>query len=218
MNPFVKVYPIPKTNMIQNVLESIRMQLNQSLQDAYHISHEVGQERDWVILSNLYDSEGTAFEAARDKLVMMLVNIQHETEIGSFQTGNPYQSINLAPPLYIDLFVLFLANFYDRNYSEGLNVISKTISFFQMNPWFTPESLRHLDPKIDKLVFSMVNLDLADLKNLMDIIGATYLPSVCYKVRLLPFQSDGNPEINDAASAEAIAAPAAVEDTPSDEH
>jgi hypothetical protein len=124
---------------------------------------------------------------------MLLANIKHETIISTYSPtvpvkGNQYGLI--TPPLYIDLFVLFFANFNDKNYPEGLGVISRTISFFQQNPWFTRENLPGLDPEIDKLTFEMVNLEMTDLNYLMGMIGAKYLPSVYYKVRVIPFRSD----------------------------
>jgi hypothetical protein len=36
----------------------------------------------------------------------------------------------------------------------------------------------------------MVNLEMTDLNYLMGMIGAKYLPSVYYKVRVIPFRSD----------------------------
>ncbi|MGA2650875.1 MAG: DUF4255 domain-containing protein [Terracidiphilus sp.] len=175
--------------MIQTTLELIRRELNQRLL--------VGDPRseDWVILSNIVGLNGEPFPEAQNKVVMCLANIQHETIISTYQRGAPVAGGDrigvVPPPLYIDLFVLFYANFGDGNYRQGLDMISQTIAFFQQNVWFTRENLPGLDGRIDKLSFEFTNLDLAELHCLMGNMGAKYLPSVYYKVRMIPF-NDGN--------------------------
>jgi hypothetical protein len=178
---------IIQTTLIQTTLELIREKLNETFKIADP------RPEDWVILSNIVDQEGRAYEQAKDKVVMFLANIKYETIISTYNRAVPTKGNQYAivtPPLYIDLFVLFFANFYDKNYPEGLGVISQTISFFQQNPWFTHDTLPGLDPVIDKLTFEMVNLEMTDLNYLMGMIGAKYLPSVYYKVRVIPFNGE----------------------------
>ena len=159
---------------IRGALEAIRSRLNEFF--------AVADPRPggWVILSNVCDQNGEPYAAAKDKLVMVLANLQRETSASKDNLA--------APPLYVDLFVLFYANFSDATYSEGLGVISRTLSFFQQNPVFTHETLPGLDPVIDKLTFEMINLDTAELNHLFGMLGVNYLPSVYYKVRMIPFQ------------------------------
>jgi len=171
---------------IQNALVLVRDKLNE-----YFRNTRRGTE-DWVILSNVLDHENRFYDATRDKLVMFLANITHETTISTYRRNVPVSGDSyaiVAPPLYIDLYVLFLANFYDKSYIEGLGVISETIGFFQQNPFFTHDNLPSLDDDIDKLTFEIVSLDITDLNYLMGLVGAKYLPSVFYKVRMIPFQS-----------------------------
>jgi hypothetical protein len=88
-------------------------------------------------------------------------------------------------------------------------MISQTISFFQQNPWFTHDNVPGLDPVIDKLTFEMTNLDLVDLSYLISMTGTKYLPSVYYKVRLLPFQSGAMQA--EVPAAKGVEAPSEVE-------
>jgi len=172
-------------DVIQTTLELITQRLNE------FIGNAIPGNEDWVILSNLVDHEGRPYEGAKNKMVVFLANIQHETVVSTWKrtvpAGDTYAAI--APPLYINLFVLFIANFYDKNYPDGLGMISRTISFFQQSPCFTHENLPGLDPIIDKLTFDMDNLDLVGLNYLIGMTGTKYLPSVYYKIRLIPFQS-----------------------------
>ncbi|MBX7224103.1 MAG: DUF4255 domain-containing protein [Blastocatellia bacterium] len=173
-------------NIIQTTLELIRQKLDESFQNV-----EPRNER-WVILANLANPDGSLFEETTNKVVMFLANLKHETIISTYNRTVPTKTdvyAVVAPTLYIDVYVLFLANFYDQRYAQGLGAISQTISFFQQNPVFTHVNLPDLDPVIDKLTFEFVNLEISELNYLMGMIGSKYLPSVYYKVRMIPFQS-----------------------------
>ena len=174
--------------MIRETLECVERRLNEFFRTVHHINGK----KEWVILSNLCDNDGSSHKDAKDKVVMFLANIQHETTISTFNRTRPLNGEQYGvttPPLYINLFVLFFANFYNSNYREGLSAISTTISFFQQNPVFNHDNLPSLSPEIDKLTFEMTNLDLTELNYLMGLAGSKYLPSVFFKIRMLPFDS-----------------------------
>jgi Pvc16 N-terminal domain len=171
---------------IRGTLEQIRTRMNETFLNAFP------RDEDWVVLSNVADHDGV-LEATHNKLVMLLAGIHRETAVSTFNPnvpaeGNRYAVV--APPIYIDLFLLFYANFSGKNYADGLSAVSWTISFFQQYLWFTHDNLPGLDPRIGKLTFEMVNLDPSGLSHLMGVMGAKYLPSVYYKVRMIPFQGD----------------------------
>lgn len=174
-------------NAIRSTLERIRALLDMSL--------KVSDPRteDWVIVSNVVDHAGRLHESAKDKIVIFLAGIQHETVISTHNRtasiGNDKFGV-IAPPLYINLLVVFFANFYDKNYGEGLAMIARTIGFFQQTPYFTRENMPDLDPAINKLTLEMVNLDLTQTNYLMGLMGTKYLPSVAYRIRMIPFRSD----------------------------
>lgn len=170
---------------IRQTLEAVRVRMNEFIRAAEP------RTEDWVVLSNLVDPDGKAVESTRGKLVMFLAGIQKESMVstynGAVPSGDGFAIV--PPPLYVDLYVLLLANFYDANYADGLGMISLAISFFQQYPSFTPATLPDLPPDVDRLSWEMTNLDPLNLSYLMGIAGVKYLPSAYYKVRLLPFQS-----------------------------
>jgi Pvc16 N-terminal domain len=171
---------------IRATLEAVRQRLNESLQAAEPRPEE------WVVLSNLVDPEGKGYDGARNRLVMFLANVQKETVVstsrGMVPAGDSHYSL-VAPPLYVNLYVLVFANFYDAGYAEGLRVLSLAISFFQQNPAFTSATLPALPAGVDRLTWEMESLGPTDLSYLVGLAGVKYLPAVVYKVRLLPFQS-----------------------------
>src|SRR6185295_4731012 len=141
---------------IRGTLEQIRKRLNEFLWNA------APREDEWVVLSNLVDAQGQPLETAQDKLVMFLANVQRENVISTYNPNVPVAGNRFAvtaAPIYIDLFLLFYANFSGKNYAEGLSALTQTIIFFQQNLWLTHDTLPGLDPRIDKLTFEMTNLD-----------------------------------------------------------
>jgi hypothetical protein len=172
---------------IRATLEAVRQRLNEFLQAAEPRPEE------WVVLSNLVDPEGKTYDGARNRLVMFLANVQKETVIstsrGMVPAGDSHYAV-VAPPLYVNLYVLVFANFYDAGYAEGLGVLSLAIGFFQRNPAFTASTLPALPDGVGRLTWEMESLDPAALSYLVGLAGVKYLPSVVYKVRLLPFHSD----------------------------
>lgn len=171
---------------IRTTLELIRSTLNQSFGNA------APRSDDWVVLANLVEPSGSVNQDALGKVVMFLVNIQHETVVSSFNhlaklPGDRYAAV--SPPLYIDLLVMFVANFSGRNYPDGLAAISRTIGFFQQNPWFDHTTMPGLDPAVEKLTLEMINLDVTQVNDLIGLAGIRYLPLVCYRLRMLPFVS-----------------------------
>lgn len=122
---------------------------------------------------------------------MTLYNISRENIVSTYtstKAGVGGFAI-VQPPIYIDLHVMFMANFSAKNYSEGLEAISLVISFFQQNPCFTHSNAPDLGPEIDKITMEMSNLDASELNHVMGVLGTKYLPSVFYKLRMLPFAS-----------------------------
>lgn len=172
--------------VINSTLKLIRDRLDQYLRNLDPRPDE------WVVLSNVVDNEGRVEERTRNKLAMMLVNIEQDTTISTYNPtvpgrGNVYTVV--APPVYVNLFVMFYANFTGANYPQGLAVLSSTLSFFQQAPVFTQQNLPGLDPSIDRLAFELTSTDLTGLNHLLGAAGVKSLPCVLYKVRTLAFRS-----------------------------
>jgi hypothetical protein len=173
-------------DLIGETLILVKNSLNQ------HFNNVHDHNAQWVTVSNIVSQDGNLFDEATDKLVIFLANIQNETVSSTFNPSKPVgdnQFARVSPPVYINLYLLFYANFYDKNYFDGMGMISTTLSYFQQNPYFTRHSMPGLNTAIDKLTFDMVNMDIAEYGNLMSLAGAKGLPSVLYKVRMLPFTS-----------------------------
>jgi hypothetical protein len=173
--------------MIQQACELIRNRLN-----AFLGSVDPGSDG-WVVLANLLDHEGKPFPGAENKLVMFVGNVEYDTSMSlagrtTQLSGSTYTSV--AAPRLINVSLMFFANFYNQRYADGLDMLSRTISFFQQYPRFTHDSDPALDSRLEKLTVEMVNLDFTQLNYVMSMIGAKYLPMVCFKLRMIPFTSE----------------------------
>lgn len=181
----------PGHELIYSSLEEIRSKFNLFLFDLMNPAKRNKVSDPFVVLSNIVDNEGAVVPKIKNSIVMTLANIQHETTISTFNRTQPINETTYAAtskPIYINLYVMFYANF--DLYSQALQFISRTISYFQQTPCFTHDTLPSLNDSVDKLTFELTNLDLTELNYLMGQMGVKYMPSVYYKIRMLAFDSD----------------------------
>ena len=124
-----------------------------------------------------------------DSLGLSLINIEEERIVKSqkhVMVAADGTISHVNPEIKLNLFTLIAANF--SNYSEGLKYLSGVIQFFQGTNVFTWENTPDLDPRIQKLIVELHSLTFEQQNNLWGSLGAKYLPSVIYKVRLIAIQ------------------------------
>ena len=146
---------------------------------------------DWVVLTSIVDHVGSLNKFASDKVVMNVYNITREHTISTYspaKAGRDAYAI-VQPPIYIDLHLMFMANFTEQRYVDGLEAISRVIAFFQQNPWFNQSNAPGIDPDVDKVTLELESLDPVDVNYIMGMMGTKYFPSAFYKLRMLPFAS-----------------------------
>lgn len=166
--------------MLHNIIPVIADQLNDYLKSEYNLSE------DRVTVSSLVDTKGNPVPGIENKIAVFILNIEEEKSVrnGHFQS-NP----GMNPPISVNLYLMFVANFAADNYLEALKFISSVISFFQGRNVFDHQSTPLMSTNIDRVTAEMVNIDLKELSNLWANLGARYAPSVVYKLRMLNFNS-----------------------------
>jgi hypothetical protein len=155
-----------------------------------------------VQLNALVDQEGI-IKIDDNKVGCTLVNIEEE-RIARSQA--PYSSpvggnsVKKNPPVKLNLYLLFAANPTiepaTTNYQEGLRLISYIVTFFQSKCYFTQENSPGLDSDIDKLVVELYSLPVEQQNYMWGSLGAKYMPSVLYRVRLLQLEENATLETN----------------------
>lgn len=164
--------------MIHAVLTAVADQLNEFMRN------ELGQAEDMVVMNSLVDLRGDVSMLIENRVCLFLMRVEEEklAKSGGFQSnpGSP-------PPMHMNLYLVFAAHFPDPNYKEALHFISLVIEFFQGKSVFDKFNTPGLSANIDRLIFEFVNQDIQEMNNMWSLIGAKYLPSVVYKVRMLTF-------------------------------
>ncbi|MEJ2459794.1 MAG: Pvc16 family protein, partial [Novosphingobium sp.] len=117
-------------DLISNALETICNLANAYLENLDRIGDA------WISLTSLVDHNGTLNQEARDKIVMCVYNITRETTISTYQStvskggGGDDSSLSVvSPPLFIDVHLMFMANFTEKNYRDGLAALSRLIGY-----------------------------------------------------------------------------------------
>jgi len=167
--------------MIHVVLDTLVTSLNEFIKNTLNLQEDV------VILANAVDLSGNLNSQIDNKLCVFLQNIEEERTIrnGSYQA---YAGMN--PPKHFNLYLMFLANFPDPNYTESLRYISLVLEFFQGNQYFDRSNLPMLSSNVEKLSFEFVNFSLDELNSVWSLMGLKYMPSAVYKVKLLTFSNN----------------------------
>jgi hypothetical protein len=141
-----------------------------------------------VALKHIVEFDGSPALPA-DSVGIFLVNIEEErvnrTQTASI-TGRNGTVAHINPDVKLNLYVLVAANF--STYKTGLEFLSGAVQFFQSKNVFTLENTPHMDPSIRKLIVEMTTLSFEQQNHLWGSLGAKYLPSVLYKVRMLTIQ------------------------------
>jgi len=155
--------------------------------------------QDYIVLSNLVEPDGS-ITIPVNTLGLSLVNIEEERVIKSqkaFVKASNGRVSHVNPEIKLNLYIVIAANFV--KYKTGLEYLSAAIAFFQSKNVFTPQNTPELDPAIEKIIVELYTLSFEQQNHLWGFLGAKYLPSVMYRVRLISIQeaqaSDDQPPI-----------------------
>jgi hypothetical protein len=152
-----------------------------------------------AILSSLVERDGSIVVGAMNKIVMFVANIASDTNPGNMVLPNAGAFAPRPPPMTLTVTTVFAANFSSSNYAEGLRLLSDTISFFEARPIFDQRNTDRLSPSIERVSLTMQNLDPDALGQLWGISGGHYIPSVVYRICIVPANSNGpnHPSVSD---------------------
>lgn len=157
-----------------------------------------------IVLTNVADNSTGGWAIPSQKLGVSLINIEEEKVFKEQQTQ--YRNANgdfeqYNPEIKLNLYMLVCANFVSENgddkYEQGLKQLSRIVSFFQGKNVFTPDNSPAMDANLKKLIVELYSYTFEQQYNFWTILGAKYLPSVLYKVRLLAYQEKRVQNSND---------------------
>lgn len=152
-----------------------------------------GIDENRVVVSSLINPDGSVSENTENKVIISVINLEHETTVKSlnnYVAGNANNFGKTAPPVYLNLYLLVSANYDSGNYLEALKMLSSVIGIFQSNTYFTKQKNPELPSPLEKLTFEIFNLPINELSHIWSGIGAKYVPSIIYKVRMISMQEN----------------------------
>ena len=172
--------------MLHPCLDLIRTELNT------HIKARAGIEEDKVVLANLGGQGATEEGQLVGKVAMSVVDIVQEERGGTNeeyipQNGGGY--ITKSQPINFNIHLLFSAYSKAGHVLEGLKYLSLVIAFFQSKNYFDTKNTPLLQQlNLDNLSIELMSLSYQDKSALWACIGAPYLPSVLYKLGIVPVE------------------------------
>jgi hypothetical protein len=158
--------------MIDLVVKVVASELNEFFRLKF------GIKEDRVIISNLVNQDGSSSVKDENRIILSLVLIQEEKTIGNIPLG-------VSKPVYLNLYLLFSAYFNEKLNTDSLKYLTAVISFFQNKSSFNQQNTSNLYDGIDKLTFEIVNQSFQEQSNLWSTLGAKYMPSILYKIRII---------------------------------
>lgn len=172
--------------MIGQALDCVADDINAHLQRAQSDNIER------VLLSNVVDEDGHTPTDAADKVVLTLVSLDEEKNIlepGGVSRGAT--SVRRSTDqIYLNVHVMFAAT--HRHYRTGLDALSSVIAYLKSKPTFDHRNTPQLPDDVRRLNFNLEKLSYADGSNIWSYLGANYLPSVVYTIRMVAL---GSPQL-----------------------
>lgn len=146
---------------------------------------------DGVVVGNIGGIED------KDKVVITLIKMSEENALrnGKYSKINQdFKTVYKNRPVFTNLYVLFSCN--HGNYNLALTKLSQVVEFFQGQNVFTQldgqsgmvNNNRNLQEKF-KLIVELQDLSFEQINYIWGFLGGKQLPSVLYKVRMLPIEA-----------------------------
>jgi hypothetical protein len=171
------------------------------------------RDKNPAIVSDFIDTKGDIIiysdvlgQTETDNLVLSLINVEEET-VGKSQQPylkHPDQTYDiLNPDIKINCYVLISAvsnasrkfkddpsknEFGSTRYFNALQMLSYAIGFFQYKNVFDKKNSPSIPSSIEKIIMELVSPTFEQQNHLWASLGAKYLPSVIYKLRLIVFR------------------------------
>lgn len=172
--------------IIYQAISFLKNQLNS------YLKFQLGNEyADMVHISNPVSQDGSPASGTTDRVLLTLATIEEE-KIGKVQSPQLKtvngKGVRVSPEINVNLYLLVIAN--RSNYEESLKFLSHIITFFQGKNVFDKQNSPDLDTEIRKLIIDLHTVSFEQLNNVWGAMGAKYMPSALYKIRMLTVQSN----------------------------
>lgn len=182
--------------MIHVALDLIATDLNA------HLQRQQGDHLPQLVLSHLADRDGALPVESENKVILLLTSFEPETHARDFprRTRTLPNVAQRVDPLALSLHVVFAAT--HRHYKTALAALSSIIGYLNAKPVFDHGNTPRMPSTLGAFSLHLERLDYAELNYLWSYLGASYLPSANYTVRVV---AAGQSEIQSVTPAVAAA-------------
>ena len=151
-----------------------------------------------VVLDRLVDEDGK-FTQGDGKICCSMVSMEEERIVKhQMPSGDGLGfGANRNPDILVNLYLLFSVNAgasgsQDRSgkYLQGLHLLSMVVAFFQGKPIFDPQNTPDLHPGLKQVSMELHPLSIENQNHLWAGLGAKYIPSALYKLRLVAIRDE----------------------------
>jgi hypothetical protein len=166
--------------MISQALEFTSAVLDQYLKNRFALDESK------LELNLLIEPGGTIPPANKNKLVLSLINIEKESVRPYYihkekLPNGSFSNFSISARFNLD--ILLSANFDD--YKEALKFLDAAILFFQVNTFLDSKTNPEIPDGITKLEYDVEKVTYHQMHSLWTAMGAKYLPSIIYKIRMV---------------------------------
>jgi len=143
-------------------------------------------------------NDGDDFLTSKSPIILSIINIEEDRIARNpnvyikNETNKPLVDRFTNPAQHLIVTLLFSAYNQEQkteNYTEGLTKLEHVIRCFQKKNVFEVAA----DNAPAKLILEMESLKFSELNQLWSMLGNKYMPSVCYKMRMITIQNDERP-------------------------
>ena len=179
--------------MIHHALNLLRSELDASISK---LSDEA------IIVANVaaIEPNETGDGQLTKRVLISLVNIEEESAFKNLPNATKVLTGGVRyenPPVFLNLYLLFSANFPVSNYDRALQLLSEVIQFFQgkrlfnlrNSPGFESGTVPTPPELVDiQLILDLYTMTFEQINHLWGSLGGKQVPSVMYKCRLIRVQ------------------------------
>ncbi len=172
--------------MIDKAVEIIGDRLNT------HLLKMFPGPSDWVKITPLGDHTDGTVTATQDKLVLFVVNIEHEDMLRNIRQS-PGSAVGYpqSSSIHLNVYLMVAADFRADTYRLGLKMISGVFRHFQDYPELDGKANPELaETGLERLSIEVCNLGFEQMSQIWGMSGSRYVPSLLYKLRMVSIDAD----------------------------
>ncbi|WP_111710004.1 DUF4255 domain-containing protein [Lutibacter citreus] len=177
--------------------------LKKSLSFLKNTVNNYGVSQDIIEITNIATiNDGDEFLKSKSPIILSIINIEEDKIAKNpniyIKNGANASDINKLTNPAQNLIITLLFSAYNQeqkaeNYENGLIKLEHVIRCFQEKNVFhivgdtivSPETPNHT-----KLILDLESLKFSELNQLWSMLGNKYMPSVCYKMRMISIQNE----------------------------